>query len=182
MQHSTNDGRNRPADASPRGKAGCLRPALLPAARRRFGPRLSSPGWRDAVWWIVLCAMALPLAYAQQASAQSPSSAVCYVKTRGDLPKHAIVGVYPEVYVVVGVLNNLEERFKQHLRGRVNYEDELFPFENRCLMVDEGYSGSPERRSALDRLADAVVSDFRAGGIPCRFLLARPDTVADVRP
>lgn len=87
------------------------------------------------------------------------SAGICFVHTRGDLPKYAIVRGYLEIYMAVGVLEKLEKELGVYLTGiDIRHEEEMFPFENRCLLLDESGSDNVSQAFGL------VVSDFQNNG------------------
>lgn len=102
----------------------------------------------------------------QDARAESPSPAVCYVNTRGDLPRYAIVKAFSEIYSIGLATMQLKDRLKQYLDSMgVDYEDETFPFEQICVTLDGFDSGAVvERQRALTETYNQLMSKFSDGG------------------
>ena len=102
----------------------------------------------------------------QDARAESPSPAVCYVHTQGDLPRYAIVKAYSEIYYIGLATMQLKDRLKQYLDSMgVDYEDEMFPFNQTCVTLDGFDSGSVvERQRVLTETYNQLMSEFGAGG------------------
>ena len=87
------------------------------------------------------------LVFQEKLMAKTIQWGVCFVHTRADLPKYIIIQVYDELYIPVAALSNLEERLKMYLTAKgINWQEKLFPFDNRCVM---GYwaddNAGPER-------------------------------------
>ena len=61
--------------------------------------------------------------------------------------------------MAVGVLEKLEKELGVYLTGiDIRHEEEMFPFENRCLLLDESGSDNVSQAFGL------VVSDFQNNG------------------